>query len=236
MAREFGFRYDGTPVFEYVQRDAPSAGQQLEDEFYLFVMGPYTIFDARKAYHDGDELSSPFVEDPLFDRDQHLHNEERTGMEAALADLCAMYRRRFGVRAFLATDIDIPTVQWAENEPGMPVLTQLIAYSAVSDAVVFIFTQGGLTTGVGAETGAVLGEFNLRRGNPEPIRKPRDRFRIFRSPAFGSASIDEIPHAYDIIGSEFDDREGLIDKTQQFLTAIERNDPDGPLSVFDPYK
>jgi len=46
----------------------------------------------------------------------------------------------------------------------MDPLAQSVAFAAHSDAIIFLFTRGGLTTGVGAETGGILGEFHLRRG------------------------------------------------------------------------
>lgn len=61
----------------------------------------------------------------------------------------------------------------------MSVLDQSVAFAAVSDTAVFIFTNAGLTTGAGSEVGAILGDFNLRRENPEPDRKPRQRIGLF---------------------------------------------------------
>lgn len=117
---------------------------------------------------------------------------------------------------------------------AMSVLDQSAAFAAVSDAVVFVFSEAGLMTGVGSEVGAILGEFYLRRGNPEPIRKPRERFRIFKTEGFSSASIDEIPSTYEVDTVEFEIREGLINKTQHFLANVERDDPDRLLPIFNP--
>lgn len=234
--RDYGFRFEGESVFTHVQRDAPrSSESQLDDDFFVYVMGPYTAFDATYAYSDADQLESPFIEDPLFDPDEHLTEDGRGSFESALADLCETFRDEFGVRAYLATDIDIPTDEQADDDPSMSVLEQSIAFSAVSDAVVFVFTQAGLTTGTGSEVGTILGEFHLREGNPEPKRKPRERFRIFKTKGFSSASIDEIPATFGVDAIEFSDEDELISKTKHFLVNLERDDSDRPLPVFNPY-
>ncbi|MFC6614926.1 hypothetical protein ACFQAS_08170 [Halopenitus salinus] len=235
--RDYGFTFEGESVFSRIRKDAPQPPEsKLEDEFYIFVMGPYTAFDATYVYSDGDQLRSPFIDDPLFKPECHLASDGRGSFEVALEDLCHALRDQFGVHAFLATDIGIPTDTEADDDEGsMSVLDQSVAFAAVSDAVLFIFSEAGLTTGVGSEVGAILGEFHLRRGNPEPIRKPRERFRIFKTEGFSSASVDEIPSTYDVDTIEFETREELIHKTQHFLANIEREDPDQLLPVFNPY-
>lgn len=235
--RDYGFHFDEEPVFSYVQEDAPRPpDSQLPEEFFVFVMGPYTAFDATIAYSDGDTLDSPFIDDPIFDEERHVTADGRSDFEAALAEVCESLRTKFGVRAFLATDVDIPTAtEAASEEPAMSVLDQSVAFAAVSDAVVFVFTEAGLTTGTGSEIGVILGEFHLRERNPEPVRKPRERFRVFTTPDFSSASIDESPATFGIDHIEFTTRVGLVKKIQQFLVNVERNDPDRVLPVFKPY-
>ena len=236
--REYGFRFRGEPVFARIQREAPTPPQQqLDDDFFVYVMGPYTAFDASHPFsEDADTLESPFIDDPLFDPDRHLIDDGRGSYESALAEFCQALRERYGVRAFLATDIDIPTETQADNgRESMSVLDQSVAFAAVSDAVVFVFTEAGLTTGAGSEVGAILGEFHLRDGNTEPIRKPRERFRIFKTASFTSASIDEIPSTFGIDTVEFSTTEELVTKVGHFLANIERNDPDRVLPVFNPH-
>lgn len=236
-SRDYGFTYKGESVFSRIRQDAPQpSASKLDDEFYVFVMGPYTAFDATRAYSDGDRLRSPFIDDPLFEPENHITADGRGSFELALTDICGAFRDQFGVHAFLATDIAIPTETEASNdEESMSVLDQSVAFAAVSDAVVFVFSEAGRTTGVGSEVGAILGEFHLRRGNPEPIRKPRERFRIFKTEGFSSASVDEIPSTYDVDTLVFETREGLINKTQHFLANIERDDPDRLRPIFNPY-
>lgn len=236
--RDFGFSFEGESVFSRVRQDAPQPPtSDLDEEFYVFVMGPYTAFDATIAYEDGDQLQSPFIDDPLFDSERHITPDGKGSFELALADLCEDLRREFGVHAFLATDIEIPTNEDATaDEESMSVLDQSIAFAAVSDAVVFVFSEAGLTTGVGSEVGAILGEFHLRTRNPEPIRKPRERFRIFKTEGFGSASIDEVPSTYGVDTMEFETKDELIKKVHQFLINIERDDPDRVLPIFEPFE
>lgn len=234
------YRYDGRPVFEYVQRDAPAPSQeQLGDDFFVYVMGPYTAFDATYVFDDAEKLKTPFIDDPLFDPDNHVTDDDTGTMEAALRDICNDMREGFGVRAFLATDIDIPTRREAEEHDlssYLSVLDQSVAFAAVSDAVVFVFTQAGLTTGAGSEVGAILSEFNLRKGNPEPDRKPRERFRVFRGEAFSSASIDEIPYTYGVDAIEFENETDLLSKTRQFLANVERTARERPFPVYTSYQ
>ena len=236
-SRNYGFTFKNKSIFSRVRQDAPQpSASRLDDEFYVFVMGPYTAFDATYAFSDGDQLQSPFIDDPLFEPESHITTGGRGSFKLALTDFCESLRDQFGVHAFLATDITIPTeTEASDDEESMSVLDQSVAFAAVSDAVVFVFSEAGLTTGVGSEVGAILGEFHLRRGNPEPIRKSRERFRIFKTEGFSSASVDEIPSTYDVDTTEFETRERLINKTQHFLANIERDDPDRPLPIFNPY-
>ena len=235
--QDYGFSYKGEPIFTYIQRDAPHPPEsKLDEDFFVYVMGPYTAFDASHAYTDSGKLETPFIEDSLFDPKRHITNNDRSNYEAALNDVCSWLRDEFGVRAFLATDINIPTEKEAdEGEESKSVLDQSVEFAAVSDAVIFIFSEAGLTTGTGAEVGAILGEFHLREGNLETIRKPRERFRIFKTEGFTSASINEIPITYDIDTMKFEEKDDLIDKVQQFLANIERNDSDRQLPIFNAY-
>jgi hypothetical protein len=237
--REFSFSYDGDPVIDHVERCAPVPLESpMTQPFYVYVMGPYTAFDATYSFPDADKLESPFIEDPLFDPDVHLNKSGRHTYEAALADLCELLRAELGARAFLATDINtIPTVEEASGtEPGMSVLDQSVAFAAVSDAVLFVFTDAGLTTGAGSEVGAILSDFNLRRENPEPDRKPRKRIGLFLHDDFSSASIDEVPFTYDVPVREFTSKDHLLSRIRGFFETIRREQNSRPLSVYEPYQ
>lgn len=235
--REHGYNYDGETVFSRVRSDAPGPDDEtLDREFFVYVMGPYTAFNAECAYDNADKLRTRFADDPLFDPDEHVTDDGRGDYEAVLQAFCSQLRERLGVRAFLATDIDIPTLDESDGStPGMAVPRQSVAFAAVSDAVVFVFTEGGLTTGAGGELGTILGEFNLAPDDPEQVRKPRERFCVFQSEGFESGTIEEIPPAYEIESVPFANREGLVEATQQFLVNLKRDHPDRQLPIYRPY-
>ncbi|WP_195155661.1 hypothetical protein [Halorubrum sp. AJ67] len=208
-------------------------------------MGPYTAFNAEKAYDDADKLRTPFRDDPLFDPGKHIDAAGNSNMEEALRDFCEELRHEHNCRAFIATDIDIPTHQQAKerNEnrgedeleiAGMDPLAQSVAFVAHSDAVLFLFTSGGLTTGVGAETGGILGEFHLRRGNPATTHKPGQRVSTYADETFGSATIDELPKGYDIQYDRFDSKEELHTSVQRWFDNLIRETRDTDLPVFLP--
>lgn len=236
--RDYGFQFENESVFARIQRNVPKPPEEkLNDEFFVYIMGPYTAFNATKVYEGSNTLKSPFISDPLFDPERHVSDKKRGRFDWALADLCESLRNEFGVRAFLATDVDIPTESESNSgKKSMSVLEQSVAFSAVSDAVFFVFSHAGLTAGTGSEVGATLGEFHLREGNPEPVRKPKERFHIFTTAQFGSASIEEIPSTYGITSSEFSDEQNIIDKSEHVLAKIERNDQKGSFPVYKPYE
>lgn len=237
--REFSFSYDGDPVIDHVERCAPvPLKSPTSQPFYVYVMGPYTAFDANYSFPGAGKLKSPFIEDPLFNPDIHPNKIGRHTYEAALADLCELIRAELGARAFLATDIKtIPTVKEASGgEPGMSVLDQSVAFAAVSDAVIFLFTDAGLTTGAGSEVGAILSDFNLRRENPEPDRKPRKRTGLFLHDEFSSASIDEVPYTYGVSVREFTSKDHLLSRIQGFLEDVRRENSSRPFPIYEPYQ
>jgi hypothetical protein len=208
-------------------------------------MGPYTACNAEKAYDDADKLRTPFQDDPLFDPDEHIDDAGNSNMEEALRDFCEELRHEHNCRAFIATDIDIPTHQQAQerNEnrgedeleiAGVDPLAQSVAFAAHSDAVLFLFTSGGLTTGVGAETGGILGEFHLRRGNPATTHKPGQRVSIYADETFGSATIDELPKGYDIQYDRFDSKAELHTSVRRWFDNLIRETRDTDLPVFLP--
>jgi len=240
------FRYDGRPISDILAEQAPEPPQiGPHNDFTVYVMGPYTAFNAEKAYDDADRLRTPFQEDPLFDPEEHVDEEGNSSMEEALRDFCRELRREHNCRAFIATDIDIPTHQQAEkhnkerdaDDPeitGMDPLAQSVAFAAHSDAVIFLFTRGGLTTGVGAETGGILGEFHLRRGNPATTHKPGQRIAIYRDKNFGSATIDELPKGYDVQYDTFGSKKDLHQTVRRWFDNLNRETRDTDLPVFIP--
>jgi len=240
------FRYDGRPISDILAEQAPTAPNLgPHNDFTVYVMGPYTAFNAEKAYDDADKLRTPFQDDPLFDPDKHIDDAGNSNMEEALRDFCEELRHKHDCRAFIATDIDIPTHEQAteqnetrsNNEPeieGMDPLAQSIAFAAHSDAVLLVFTAGSLTTGVGAETGGILGEFHLRRGNPATTHKPGQRVAVYVDEEFGSATIDELPNGYDIRYNRFESKEDLHTAIRRWFDNLVRETRDADLPVFIP--
>lgn len=234
---ETNFRYDGRPIADILSEQAPTPPDfGSHNDFTVYVMGPYTAFSAAYAYDDGDELRTPFQADPLFDPERHVTTDGRGDMELALRDFCAELRQRHNCRAFIATDIDIPTHEQAaeadSNTEGMDPLAQSVAFAAHSDAVLFLFTQGGLTTGVGTETGGILGEFHMRRGNPATTHKPGQRIGLYLDESFASATVDELPYGYDVQYDSFRTKRDLHDKVRNWLDSIDRETRDTELPVF----
>ena len=242
------FRYDGRPIADIISEQAPAPPQfSPHNDFTVYVMGPYTAFDATRAYDDADKLRTPFQDDPLFDPDEHVDENGNGDMEAALRDFCRDLRIEHDCRAFVATDIDIPTHRQAGDasddrnpgdrngaENGMDPLAQSVAFAAHSDAVLFLFTRGGLTTGVGAETGGILGEFHLRRGNPATTHKPGQRIALYLDENFGSATIDELPLGYDVRYDTFASKNDLHERVRRWFDSLERETRDTDLPVFVP--
>lgn len=219
--RPYNPRYNGKPIIEIIDNNIPAA----EHDFLVYVMGPYTVFNAEYAYDDADELKSRYIQDPLFCPEKHIVGG-MSEYESALSDLCDQIRAEIGVRPFIATDIDIPTKSEVDDndlsEPGMGILDQSVEFASVSNAVIFIYSAAGLNAGVGAEAGAILGEFNLRTRSEENKKKPRLRFRIFHSEDFSSGSIDEIPHSYGIDNLGFSSEEELIGQIKAYLVTVQR--------------
>lgn len=235
--RPHSFEYNGKPIFNHLKKDVPLANTDSTfNDFFVYVMGPYTAFDVMYAFEDADKLETRYIEDPLFDPELHDNDDGNSKLEQILAGLCEYMREEIGVRAFIATDIAIPTMQDVKennlNQPAMTPLDQSIAFSAVSDAVIFVFSESGRTTGVGAEVGAVLCEFGLRVRSALTGRKPRQRFRVFETPGFKSASVNEIPGGFDIESNEFNNKKEIKTQIRAFLTGVERTAREKNLPIY----
>lgn len=214
--RNPALEYDGKSIYRHILDAVPVSGNR--DDFLCYVMGPYTPFDLTYVYPD-DDIEDPYIDAELFDPDEH------EDMEETLRDICTELRNDPGVRAFIATDIGIPTTREARkerlDENGLSPLDQSIEYATVSDAVVFVLDEAGLNAGVGSEIGAILGEFNLRLRNQNLNRKPRQRLRIYYSGEFSSASIEEIPHGFGIDTYEYESQTDLLQNLRNFVTNVE---------------
>lgn len=214
--RDLALEYDGKSIYRHVLEATSVSGKR--DDFLCYVMGPYTPFDLTYVYPD-EGVGSQYIDAELFDPDKH------EDMEATLRDICSELRDDPGIRAFLATDVEIPTAREARrerlDEPGLSPLDQSIEFATVSDSVAFILDEAGLNAGVASEIGAILGEFNLRLRNRDPERKPRRRLRIYYSSEFASASIEEIPHGFGIDAYEYESQRDLVANLRNFVTNVE---------------
>lgn len=209
---------DGETRRRIIER-SPDPPAPLPGEFLVYLMGPYTPFDLSYTYPEtAFDLDAPYVDSELFDPERH------EDMEATLKEVCSALRDDPGVRAFVATDVDVPTERDAsevDGGHGLSPLDQSIEYACVSDAVVFVLDEAGRNAGVASEIGAILGEFDLRMRNPDPPRKPRRRFRIYVSEAFASASIEEIPYGFGVDVYRYQSERDLLGNLRQFVTAVE---------------
>lgn len=217
--------YGGKEMRDILDAEVP-ASPVGPDDFFLYVMGPFTMFDLNYVPNmelaDDDQLDPEYVDDPLFNPDDHTTGE-RGSYEAALADLCSDIRSKIGARAFLATDIGIPTpARAASNQQGRTPLSQSISFAAVSDAVIFIYSHAALNAGVGTEMGAILSEFNLRPDWNTQEKKPRPRFRVFYTPYFSSATVNDVSTDFVIDDLDFSSRDELLNQIEQFVVGVQR--------------
>lgn len=211
--------YNGTPVRDLILRDAPDAPLS---EYLVYVMSAYTAYDLQQAldgYEEQVALPELYPPDALFDPDVH------DSMEAAIQDLCGGIREAANVRAFIATDVSIPTITEVQNddldEPGMTPLEQSIAFARESNAVLFVFPYAGIPTGVASEAGALCEHFNLRATDPADRTKPRERFRLFREAGVGSATVEEFEFDYELRFAVYESQEELVHTIKRFLQQLQ---------------
>lgn len=211
-------QFDGIPIRDLLDQSIPRTADG-NDDFFLYIMGPYTAFDlayARAGGNVGPNHTPDFIDDPLFDPGIHTGTGDGT-YEAALKDLCRQLRTETGVRAFIATDVNIPMPsQVGVKSPSLTPLEQSLYLSAASDGVAFVFSHAALNAGVGTELGAILTEFNFRPKTQNPLHKHRDRIRLFSTKGFGSATVDATPMDFSIEQKDFSSRKQLVDNITVF--------------------
>lgn len=222
--------YDGTPVRDLILRDAPDAPLS---EYLVYVMSAYSAYNLQRALDETAEqadLSQLYPPDALFDPDVH------ETMEAAIWQLCSEIRETTNTRAFLATDVDIPTITQVQDEgldePGMTPIEQSIAFARASNAVLFIFPYAGIPIGVASEAGALCEHFNLRADDPTARMKPRERFRLFREAGIGSATIEEFEYDYNLTFAVYESREELLHSIKRFLQQLQHHDQDDSFPLY----
>lgn len=214
-------KYRGNPVGDIVRSSVSASGSDP----LVFLMGPYRLLDPTYLYPATD-YSLPA--DPLAPDNAGPHP---TRIESTLREITTRVTEETSATAFIASDVDIPTRKEVKDkevdEPGMPVIDQSVACARASAGCAFTFTKAGLTTGVGAETGAIPEHFRLRE--PDVARKDPRTFCIFAEgvlnddgtydPTFRSASIDEMDDAYDLRFRYFATRTEFVEKLITFVES-----------------
>lgn len=95
---------------EYAPRPHPDAPLS---EYLVYVMSAYSAHNLQRALDESAEqvdLSQLYPPDALFDPDVH------ETMEAAIRQLCSEIRETMNTRAFIATDVGIPTITQVQDE------------------------------------------------------------------------------------------------------------------------
>jgi len=216
--------YGGTPIPDLVRDSVPYGGPT---DPLVFLMGPYRVLDPTYLYPDGDYALPP---DPLAPSQSTADPDL---VESTLRTVARRVTDATGATAFIASDVDVPTrTEVARDdldEPGMPVIDQSVAFAAASAGSAFVFTKAGLTTGVGAEVGAIPEYLELR--SPEARSRDPRTLCVFAEaaptpgdantydPEFSSTSIDEMDDAYDLRFRYFLDRDGLVDGLTTFVES-----------------
>ncbi|WP_049948003.1 DUF7509 family protein [Candidatus Halobonum tyrrellensis] len=216
--------YDGTPMREVLLDRLPPTAHT---EFLVYVMGPYTTF--RPDYYLRDDLT---IDDA--DLDMGAFGDAETELQDELRDIVEWLRTDVGVNAFLAVDPDIPTEGFPDETDAerMNVISQSKAYAEASNAVVFILPKAGVRDGVDIEIGAVLSGFDLGLGEGTPQKSPQ-RFHVFREHGVSSATLDAVPHEYEVALSEYGTRSELHEQLERFLAGVLRSERRGDLSSVD---
>ncbi|WP_436912236.1 DUF7509 family protein [Halosimplex marinum] len=216
--------YRGEPIRDRIHESLPYGDPS---DPLVFLMGPYRLLDPDYLYDEGDYSLPP---DPLAPESAGVEPDR---IEATLRTVAERISGETDTTAFIASDVDIPTrteVQRDDlSEPGLSVIDQSVAFAKASAGNAFVFTKAGLTTGVGAETGAIPEYFRLRdeaaqRRDPRTFKilseaEPSDDDRRTYEPKFSSASINEMDDAYDIRFGYFTSRDHLVENLVAFVES-----------------
>lgn len=186
-------------------------------EYPVYLMGPYTLEDLQYGL-ESDDVPMHY-DDPLIDYAQE------TKMERILEHLRDFVREEYGFRAFTARDVPIPTYEDLQDRDdetahGMSPATQSKLFTAVSNAVIFVFPIAGLTDGVSTELGGVAEFLDLSIEMPDEPAKPPERCLVFQHARFGSATVDEHWYDCDITYDDYYHASDIEPSLKNFLEAV----------------
>lgn len=216
--------YEGQPMRDVLLKRLPTTAH---GEFLVYVMGPYTTFRVEYLLRDDVEIDNEALDLGAF-------GDVEAEMQDELREVVEWLRRDLGVNAFLAVDVDIPTMEYPDETDAdrLNVIAQSKAYAAASNAVVFILPTAGVRDGVDIEIGAVLAGLGLGHDEGEPARSPQ-RFHVFREHGVRSATLNAVPYEYEVALTDYGTRSELSDRLRRFVASVVRAEQRGDLSSLD---
>jgi hypothetical protein len=245
--------YENEPLYDYLRRTLPRPyADPVDDEFLIYIMGAYTPFDITvtiERYLENNpnaDLNQETLNDLLGEVEEHPYlrtegsvfdPQTHDDIQDSLEDIRDALRKEPGVRSFIATDADIPTAEQViekydvEHPADAPVeyltpLDQSIEFALLADFVVFVIDDDGLNNGVSAEVASILSELGLRKRGFNEETKPRDRVRIYYASDIQSATVREVPFAFDVDQESYDSRQDLIDQLRTRAKNIHERSSD----------
>lgn len=217
-----------------VEQRVPQAPKNL----LVYVMGAYTT--SSPDYHLRHSNSTiaqalskvPLVKnahpaDPIFE-----YTDQSNSLEDALHGVAEHIRSdsQLGYRAFLATDVDVPTKTQAQDDSALPddagvdPLTQSLFYAAVSNAVLFVFSKAGVNDGVANEMSGIAMTHNLDQVRPQEAKKPPLRFMYLHHSDVGSATLKEFPANISLVEGSYSTERDIHGELKGWLRQIEHMD------------
>ena len=206
--------YDGRNLEDYLLEELPSLNDELDD-LLVYIMGPYTTTDLTYYFEDIDD------ENELPDPDFGAFSSQ-DDMQEVLEHIVDILREDIGVKAFIATQANIPydeDDEYADEKPIGDVIAQSKGYAEVADIVIFVLPYGGIRDGVDIEIGSILeanidetdtGGFDFDPDNPVNSdtagRDGADKFHILREKGVQSETVNSLQRHYDISMVPFDSK------------------------------
>jgi len=175
-----------------------SLGSVAYSDFLVYLMGPYTTFDAADLVPDGVDPGA--VSLPAASADE----ADLDAMMGRLRSIQGSLRAEPGVNAFLAVDPEIPLDE-------LDAASQSIAFARASNATLFVVPATGDKLGVGMEVGSVLEDLD---------DEGRERVMFAHEDAVSSAMIQSISKRWDARVVSYADEDELLDEIRQFVADL----------------